>query len=254
MRNIKLIYQYDGTDFFGFQRQNNFRTIQGELEKIIRLFTKEEINLVSAGRTDRGVHAMMQVSNFLTNSPIPTEKMVIILNNALPIDISIIAIEEVALNFSSRFSAKERSYKYFLTWEKSPFSNRFATYLQQPIILEKFLKILKVLEGKHDFKNFRLADCTSKHQVREIFFIQGIQYNKNTICIEIQGNAFLKSQIRIIIGTALEIYFDRQPSDFFLKMLTDYSKEYAKFVSPPNGLFLSEITYYENLNYSKIHD
>lgn len=254
MRNIKLTYQYDGTDFFGFQRQNNFRTIQGELEKIIRLFTKEEINLVSAGRTDRGVHAMMQVSNFFTNSPIPTEKMFIILNNALPIDISIISIEEVSINFSSRFSAKERSYKYFLTWERSPFNNRFATYIQQPIILEKFLAILKVLEGKHDFKNFKLADCTSKHQVREIFFIKGIQHDKSTIYIEIQGNAFLKSQIRIIIGTALEIYFGRQPSDFFLKMLTDHSKEYAKFVAPSNGLFLSKITYYENLNYSKTYN
>lgn len=250
MRNIKLVYKYDGTDFYGFQRQNSFRTVQGELEKILSKFTKESITLISAGRTDRGVHALMQVSNFSTSSTIPCDKLLKALNKAVPVDISITSVEEVPEIFCSRFSAKERSYKYFLTFQKDPFSNRFATYTKDKIILEKFLNILQTLQGKHDFKNFKLSDCTSKHQVREIYSITGVQIDENNIMIEIKGNAFLKSQIRIIIGTALEIYLGKKPENYFHLMLTDLSKEFLKVVAPPNGLFLSEITYYDSLNYS----
>lgn len=251
MRNIKLVFKYDGTDFYGFQRQISARTVQGELEKILLKIMKEDITMISAGRTDRGVHASMQVSNFFTNCPIPTDKILLALSNALPQDISILSVEEVPSNFSARFSAKERSYKYFLTFTKDPFTNRFATYTPEKIDLEKFLKILKPLEGVHNFKNFKLADCASKHQNREIYLISGKQIDSNNIVIEIKGNAFLKSQIRIIIGLALEIYLNRKPQDYFKKMLTDFSMEYVKVVAPPNGLFLSDITYFENLNYSK---
>lgn len=250
MRNIKLVYKYDGTDFFGFQRQTSARTIQGEIEKVLFTITKENINLTSAGRTDRGVHAFMQVSNFFTNCPIPTNKLLLTLNNALPLDISITSVEEVNPNFSSRFSAKERSYKYFLTLKKDPFSNRFATYTKEYIDLNKFLEVLEPLKGAHDFKNFKLADCSSKHQNREIYSITGEQLNEYNIVIEIKGNAFLKSQIRIIIGTALDIYLGKKPKDYFHQMLTDFSKDFLKTVAPPNGLFLSDIQYYENINYS----
>lgn len=251
MRNIKITFQYDGTDFFGFQRQSSARTIQGELEKLLSLFTKEEVTLVSAGRTDRGVHALMQVSNFFTNSTIPADKLTFVLNNSLPSDIFILSCEDVADNFSARFSAKERSYKYYLTWKKSPFSNRFATFIKSPIELSRFVSILRALEGEHNFKNFKLADCSSQHQIRKIYSISGEQVSEDSICITIKGNAFLKSQIRIIIGTALDIYSGKMPENYFLQMLNDHSKDYVKVVAPPQGLFLSEITYFENLNYSK---
>lgn len=251
MRNIKLTFQYDGTDFLGFQKQRIGRTIQGELEKSLSIILKESISIVSAGRTDRGVHAMMQVSNFFTKSLIPTEKLILALNNILPPDIFITDSCDVPVSFSARFSAKERVYKYYLTWKQSPFSNRYATLVKNRINLNKFLSILKPLEGEHNFKNFKLADCTSKHQIREIYSITGEQHDFETICITVRGNAFLKSQIRIIIGTALDIYFEKKSSNYFIMMLTDYKTEFLKVVAPPNGLFLSEIQYFENINYSK---
>ncbi|MGL4687573.1 MAG: tRNA pseudouridine(38-40) synthase TruA, partial [Fusobacteriaceae bacterium] len=182
MRHIKLKYTYDGTDFLGFQRQPNSRTVQGELEKLLSKYMKESINLISSGRTDRGVHAFMQVSNFSTTSTIPVEKIKLILNSSLPIDISITAVEEVDIHFNSRFSAKERTYKYFLTHEKSPFKNRFATYTSLQLDLEAFLLILQPLVGKHDFRNFRLADSKHVNQVREIYSIVG-NYEDGNICI-----------------------------------------------------------------------
>ncbi len=243
MRNIKLIYTYDGTDFLGFQRQPNSRTVQGEIEKLLYKYMKEPINLISSGRTDRGVHAFMQVSNFLTSSTIPVKKIQFILNNSLPIDISITAAEEVDSNFNSRFSAKERTYKYFLTHEKSPFKNRFATYTHLKLDLESFVLILQPLVGEHDFRNFRLADCASKNQIRKIYSITGSYQDETSICIEIKGSSFLKSQIRIIIGTALEIYSGRKPKNYFQTLLTDFTCEYPKIVADPNGLFLSNIIY-----------
>ncbi|MGL4254376.1 MAG: tRNA pseudouridine(38-40) synthase TruA [Fusobacteriaceae bacterium] len=243
MRNIKFTYMYDGTDFLGFQRQPKGRTVQGILENILFKITKEKINLVSSGRTDKGVHAHMQVSNFLTQSPIPVEKLIKAMNNMLPQDISIQSCKEVEIDFNARFSAKGRVYRYYLTTLRSPFGNRFATYLDDEIDLPRFLSILEILVGRHDFRNFRLADCASKNQVRDIYYIYGEFIDSKNFFIEIKGNAFLKSQIRIIIGTALEIYHGKKPENYFKTLLTDFTKNYAKIVAPPNGLTLFQIKY-----------
>lgn len=243
MKNIKLTYMYDGTDFYGFQKQPEKRTIQGEIERVLAFYIKDEINLISSGRTDSGVHASMQVSNFFTNSKMPIEKILYALNKHLPNDIYIKNIEEVPLDFNSRFSTKERVYEYFICFEKNPFKNRFSTFIPEKINLDEFLKILKILEGRHDFKNFKLSDCTSKHQVREIFSITGRIFDNSSLVIQIRGNAFLKSQIRIIIGIGLDIYFQKKSKDYFKRMLNEFDKDFQKTVAPPNGLFLSEIIY-----------
>lgn len=243
MRNIKFIYMYDGTDFLGFQRQPKGRTVQGVIEEILYKVTKEEVTITSSGRTDRGVHAHMQVSNFITHCPIPADRLLKAINNMLPQDISIQSCEEVELDFNARYSARERVYRYYLTTLRSPFENRFATYMGEKIELSRFLSILETLVGKHDFRNFRLSDCTSKHQVREIYSIHGEFSEANKFFIEIKGNGFLKSQIRIIMGTALEIYHGKKPIDYFKTLLSDFEKDYAKVVAPPNGLTLFNIKY-----------
>lgn len=243
MKNIKLIYMYDGTDFFGFQRQLKGRTVQGVIEEVLHKITKEEITITSSGRTDRGVHAHMQVSNFITNSSIPVDRLLKALNNMLPQDISIQSCEEVELNFNSRYNARERIYRYYLTTHRSPFENRFSTYVGENVNLSKFLSILNILIGRHDFRNFKLSDCTSKHQVREIYSIHGEFVDSSKFFIEIKGNGFLKSQIRIIIGTALEIYYGKKSIDYFKILLNDFTKDYPKIVAPPNGLTLFHIKY-----------
>ncbi|MGL4534663.1 MAG: tRNA pseudouridine(38-40) synthase TruA [Fusobacteriaceae bacterium] len=246
MKNIKLIYSYDGTDYFGFQKQPRTRTVQGELEKALKKLTKEEINLTSSGRTDRGVHANMQVSNFLTHSKIPPEKFCKILNKALPLDICIKSSGEEDLSFNSRFNAKKRVYRYYLTEERNPFKNRYETFIPFKVVLEDFLKIMEPLKGRHDFKNFRLADCSSKNQIREIFSIKGEYTSKNSFYIEIKGNSFLKSQIRMIIGTALAIYTENFPKNYFKELLKNPERIPVRLVADPNGLSLWEIIYEED--------
>lgn len=242
-RNIKLEYMYDGSDYFGFQRQLKQRTVQGELEKILKIITKEDINLISAGRTDRKVHANHQVSNFMTSSPIPADKIKYILNNSLPKDIYIFNVEDVPGNFNSRFSAKNREYVYLISWERNPFEARYCKYIREKIDREKFHKILSSFIGIKDFKNFRLSDCVSRVTIREIYSIDVEYFEKNKLKIIIKGSSFLKSQIRIMVGTALEIYNGNLSENYIEILLSDFSKEYRKILAEPEGLYLNKIEY-----------
>ena len=245
MRNIKISYSYDGNDFFGFQRQPEKRTVQGELEKVLNIILKENITMITSGRTDRGVHAKVQVSNFIINSniTIPLANLKRALNKLLPKDIDIFSIEEVPLNFNSRYHAKLRAYEYILTWEKNVFSRKYKTYIDKEIDIEKLLKILVPLKGKHDFNNFRIKDENNRTTLREIFDIKVYFIDNSTIGIYIEGSAFLKTQIRIIVGTALDIYFERKPKNYF-NLLLDEPKIQRKIeVAEASGLYLTKVEY-----------
>lgn len=245
MRNIKITYSYDGSDFFGFQRQPDKRTVQGEIEKVLKIILKSDINMVTAGRTDRGVHANVQVSNFYIDESItiPLKNFQRALNKLLPNDIDIYKIEEVNLDFNSRFQAKKRAYEYIITWKKDVFSRRYKTYVTKEIDCDKFLEILKPLIGEHDFNNFRLKDENNKTSIREIYKIETYLKDKNTMGIYIEGNAFLKTQIRIIVGTALDIYFGRKPENYIKLLLENPNEERKIEIAEPSGLYLTKVEY-----------
>lgn len=242
-RNIKLEFRYDGSRYFGFQRQPKQITVQGEIEKILRTVTKEEVNLISAGRTDRGVHANHQVSNFYTFSTIPVDKFKYLLSRVLPADIEILSVEDVEENFNARHDAKSREYLYIISWNRSPFKARYCKFVKEKIDAERLEKIFSDFIGIKDFQNFRLKDCASKITIREIYEIRVEYSGANEINIYIKGSAFLKSQIRIMVGTALEIYYENLSEDTIKKMLTDFTKEYKKNLVEPEGLYLNRIEY-----------
>lgn len=244
MKNIKIEYEYDGSEFMGFQRQPNLRTVQGELERCLKVIFKNDINLISAGRTDRGVHAKMQVSNFFSEINIPIIKLKDILNNILPKDITIKNITEVSNDFSARYSAKYRAYEYYITKKRSSFNSRYTTFYDIDFDIDRLNKIATQLKGRYDFKNFRLTDCTSKTTIREIYEANFSRIDDDTIKFYVKGNAFLKSQIRIFIGSIVAEYMGKKPEGYISKMLDNSSNiEYSKIVADPNGLFLAEIGY-----------
>lgn len=243
MRNIKITYRYDGSMFYGFQRQPEKRTVQGEIEKILNIVLKTEIDMISSGRTDRGVHALVQVSNFYTESNIPIERLRYVLKRGLPMDIELLDIEEVQENFNSRFDAKSRGYRYIISWEKNPFKSRYETYVNRKIEIDRFLEILQPLVGIHDFNNFRLSDCGSKTSIREIYSIDIERIDEFRIAIDILGSSFLKSQIRIIVGTALDIYFGIRDKEYLKEMLENPNKKFVRKVAEPYGLYLSNVNY-----------
>lgn len=243
MRNIKITYRYDGSMFYGFQRQPEKRTVQGEIEKLLNVVLKTNIDMISSGRTDRGVHALIQVSNFHTDSTIPLEKLKYVLNRGLPLDIELLDIEEVEEEFNSRFDAKSRGYRYILSWERDPFKSRYETYINREIDSKRFASVMEPLIGIHDFNNFRLSDCGSKTSVREIYSIDVKKLDSSRIAIDILGSSFLKSQIRIIIGTALDVYFGVRDESYLREMLENPNKKFIRKVAEPNGLYLSKVNY-----------
>lgn len=245
MRNIKISYSYDGSDFYGFQRQPEKRTVQGEIERVLNIILKKNVNLTTAGRTDRGVHARVQVSNFVIDKSltIPLENLKRAMNKLLPLDIDIFHICEENINFNARYMPKVRAYEYIITWKKDVFSRRYKTYIRKPINPQKFKEILLVLEGKHDFNNFRIKDENNRTTIREIYKIDVYYKNENEIGIYIEGSAFLKTQVRIIVGTALDIYFERKPKNY-LKLLLDEPQVSRKIeIAEPCGLYLTKVEY-----------
>lgn len=242
MKNIKIRYRFDGSMFYGFQRQPGKRTVQGEIEKLLEIVLREKVNMISAGRTDRGVHALEQVSNFFTNSPIPVEKLKYALDKGLPLDIEILEVEEIYMEFNSRFMAKSRAYKYIMSWIRNPFESRYVTLVHEKIDKDRLFKILEPLVGINDFNNFRLSDCGSKTSIREIYNI-AVEEKENKLIVDIKGNSFLKSQIRIMIGTALNVYLGNCDKNYLRDMLENPNKDFIKKVADPYGLYLSEVNY-----------
>ncbi len=244
MKNIKLVFEYDGSNYYGYQRQLKERTVQGDLEKCLNKILNEKINLVSAGRTDRGVHAFEQVANFKIDTKIPLDKLKIIVNRAIPKTIKIKECVEENEEFHSRFSAKGRGYIYIMKKESecTVFDSNYVTPIKENIEVQKFLEILKPLEGKHNFESFRKTDDKYKNPERTIKKIDFYKKGENYYAY-IEADSFLKTMVRIIMGTALAVYFGEEKEDYLLDKLKNPNIKEKKIVALPNGLYLSKVLY-----------
>ena len=249
-RNVKIIYQYDGSKFLGFQRQkdNNVKTVQGEIEKVILKAFSQNINMISSGRTDKGVHAIEQVSNFLIDGNIPLEAIKRQINKSLKGEVKILNITEANENFNARFDAKNRTYLYILRTEEDipPFEANYITGLKKEVNVEKFQKIMDSFIGKHDFSSFMKKDKAYRNPVREIFYIKCFydkKWGKNQVNIEICGNGFLKTMVRIMIGSALAIYFGKEKEDYIIKNLENPNADNKKILASSEGLYLYKVNY-----------
>lgn len=244
MKNIKITYEYDGSKFHGFQKQLNSKTVQGSIEKTIKDYFDEDVNLLSSGRTDKGVHALGQVSNFRMEKDIKIDIIKRTINKKLSKEIKILDIEEVGEDFHSRFSAKNRTYLYIMKLKNdiSPFESEYVSPLENSVDAEELLKILIPLIGRHNFDSFRKKDKDNKDPEREIIKIEC--YNKeDKLHILIQGKAFLKTMVRIIIGSALAVYFEKREKDYMIKKLENPNGDDEKILAPSEGLYLYEVEY-----------
>ncbi len=248
MKNIKLTYRYDGTNFVGFQRQNKGRTVQGELEKALKYFLKEDITLTSSGRTDKGVHALMQVSNFKSETPIPAKSLKYMLNGRLPEDIYILESEEADLEFHSRHSAVRRSYIYVIKHKKdyNIYDRNYVTYVDYDVNVEKLQEILNPLIGIHDFESFRTTDCGADHATREIEEIR-VYKEGEKIVVYLKANAFVKSMVRIIMGSALAICKGIRDENYIKRRIEKPNPLDDKLTASPRGLYLNEVIYREKV-------
>ena len=247
MRNIKLILEYDGSDFHGWQIQKNARTVEGELTKALKEILGNFNSLVASGRTDAGVHALGQVVNFFTENPMDLNELKRALNAVLPDTISVLSACEVDKSFHSRFSAKKRTYRYVIYNRDipSPFWRKYAWQIVKPLDVEKAKEALKHLIGTHDFSAFRSSDCTAKTPIRTIYNIDVVK-SGHIIEIYITASSFLRRMVRKIIGLLFEILTHKNYEPTLMRETLWKRVPIVPFRSaPPYGLYLYSVEYDE---------
>lgn len=242
--NIKLVIEYDGTCYHGYQIQNNGNTVQAELEKALGRLVADDFILYCAGRTDTGVHAFGQVCNFKCEKlRVAFDRFGEALNGILPSDICIKQYSQVADDFHSRFSAKERIYKYviFNSKNRSALNCRYSWHLRKNLNVENMKKASETLIGTHDFKAFTVASFPDT-TVRNVYGID-IDKSENFVNIEIRANAFTRSMVRNIVGTLAEIGMGKRSIEEMQIILNSKDRSKAGICAPAKGLFLMGIKY-----------
>ena len=244
MRNIKLIIEYNGKGFNGWQKQPNKLNIQGEIERAIGELTNEEINLIASGRTDAGVHSFGQTANFYTNSKIPIEKFAIAINSKLKKTIVIKSAEEVDEKFHSRYSVHNKRYRYIInnSEQGTAIYKDLEYHMSVKLNVDKMKEAIKYFEGKHDFSAFKSSGTSSKSSVREIYKAEIIDKDEK-IYIELTGNGFLYNMVRIIAGTLVDVGLGKIEPEDIPKIIESKKRENAGKTLPPHGLYLMEVNY-----------
>lgn len=244
MRNIKLIIEYDGKKFGGWQKQPNKLNIQGEIEKAIEEITGENVELNASGRTDAGVHSLGQTANFKTNSKIDISKIAIAINSKLKQSIRIIRAEEVDEKFHARYSCKGKKYRYVINNSKygSAIYRDLEYHIPIKLNVEDMKKSIKYFEGEHDFKGFKASGTSSKSSVRTIYSAQVIEDGERII-IELEGNGFLYNMVRIISGTIVDVGLGKIKPEEIPEIIESKDRKKAGKTLPPQGLYLVEVYY-----------
>ena len=242
MSNYKLTIQYDGTNYAGWQIQENALTVQQKITDVIRILLKEEINLIGSGRTDSGVHAFGQVANFRSKSDIDIYRFKHSINSILPHDISILDISRVDDNFHSRFDAKKRTYFYLLSLKKSPFYKEFSWFYHDEINILKLNDLSGVLTGEHDFTSFSKKNTEIENKTCIIYSIRW-RKSGDLVFFLIEANRYLHGMVRTIVGTLLKLVKEENCKDKILEIIELKNREAAGEAAPAQGLFLYKVKY-----------
>ncbi|PIE98474.1 MAG: tRNA pseudouridine(38-40) synthase TruA [Treponema sp.] len=249
-RNILLTVSYDGTNFHGWQKQTKqgvetFRSVQGEIEKALHKIHKHHVELFGSGRTDSGVHAIGQAANFFTDiKNIPVNNFIPALNSSLPKDIRITDVIEVSNDFNARFSAKSRTYRYFINCKKYPPAHEltYSWNIRYQPDIKKLNRMANYLKGELDCTTFSAAGDMSKSKSR--YLHKAVFFFENELLVfEIQANAFLWKMVRSITGTILDLEKKNASSNEFKKALDSRNRRMAGVTAPANGLFLWKIEF-----------
>jgi tRNA pseudouridine38-40 synthase len=254
VRKIKLIIAFDGTVFAGWQRQTKAVTVQGEIEKKLKVMTSEEVLLHGAGRTDAGVHSLAMPAHFVTEATIPAAAFKRGLNSLLPNSIRILSVEDVPDSFHARIGAHVKIYRYYFTTAEVclPTRRLYCTHVPAMRSIKQIEQCLPFLKGVHDFSSFEAVgsrDLTREEgrgAVREIFSatVNCLDENNAEWYIDICGDGFLRKMVRNIVGTLFEVGYGRMTVNDFLTVLNARDRNIAGPTAPACGLFLKKV-YYE---------
>lgn len=242
MNNYKLIIQYDGTNYAGWQVQNNAMSVQQKLIDSIAVILKERVNLVGAGRTDTGVHALGQTANFRTEMMLDLYKFSYQLNSILPKDISITGITEAPIEFHSRFDAKKRSYMYFISKFKSPFYNKYTYRYKGLINISRLNKLSQCFLGVHNFTSFSKKNSDTLNKVCNIYNAWWKE-TRGMVIFYIEADRFLHGMVRTVTGTLLNTAKEGLSEEHIQSLFEANDRSQAAESVPGNGLFLYKVKY-----------
>jgi tRNA pseudouridine38-40 synthase len=244
LRRIKLILEYNGARYHGWQVQPDTVTIQGTVEASLTRITANPVRLHGAGRTDAGVHALAQVVHFDTPSTLSLDALQRGLNRLLPDDIVVRQATEVTLDFHAQYAAKQKTYAYIVYNHplRSAFQAPYAWHVRKPLDVAAMREAARVLLGQHDFSAFRASSCTARSPVRCLERL-AVKQRAEQIFFVLRANGFLQHMVRNIVGTLVVIGQGKMAPHHMHDILQARQRQLAGPTAPPHGLFLLRVQY-----------
>jgi tRNA pseudouridine38-40 synthase len=248
--NFRLLIQYDGTNFHGWQIQSELRTVQGELTRVLTLLEGREMDVHGSGRTDAGVHAEGQVASVHLIREIEPEKLRNAINGNLAADVRVLSVDIVPDDFHARYAAKSKTYRYRLVHGRvqSPFWTRYAHQESRPLDLERMRSVAKMFIGEHDWTAFSAADSDSESRVRNVSQLEiTSRYDERGHCdlieFTVSANGFLRYMVRSIVGTLLAVGRGEIDESTVQRAIAEGERSLAGATAPPHGLTLVKVEY-----------
>lgn len=244
MKNHRLLIQYDGTRYYGWQRQPGQDTVQGRLETVLSRMCGHEVEVIGAGRTDGGVHAEGMTANARLDTELQPEEIRDYMNRYLPDDIAVLEVREASPRFHARYNAIGKTYRYtcFDGEVKPVFDRKYYARLEEKPDVERMQRAAELLKGEHDFRNFCVNPRMKKSTVRRVDRIE-IQREGGYIRFVIHGTGFLQNMVRIMVGTLLEVGYGRMTEEQVKAALENPDRQKAGPTAPAQGLCLMSVDY-----------
>lgn len=242
MRNIKVVLEYDGTDFVGWQWQPQGRTVQGAFQDSLGKLIQETPKIIAAGRTDAGVHALGQVVNFQSATKLRAEQIKLGLNSYLPDDIRVLEVSDVSGRFHARYDAVRRVYRYAVSKKPLAIGRQYAWYCKYVLDTDKMRMASVFLIGSHVFRSFSKLIEGEPHYLCDVESAQWVD-SDDKLVFEICANRFLHNMVRMIVGTLIEVGRGKYSPEYLRFLLDAKEAKGVNFVAPPQGLFLVKVHY-----------
>ncbi len=244
-KNFKIIIEYDGSGFFGWQKQNNKITIQQEIETVLSKILNQKIKIQGSGRTDAGVHAFGQVASFLAVTSINPLQLKKAVNSLIKLPIVIKECTIVDDKFHARYNAISKEYHYFILNQEDPcaIKREYQWHIRHPLDIQIMNQCCFIITGLLDFKSFENKGSKRSSSIREVYFAKINAIENNRLIFKICANGFLRYMVRNLIGTIVLAGMNKITHDKFKKIILAKDRSKAGPAAPPHGLFLKKVAY-----------
>lgn len=242
MARYKILVEFDGTSFNGWQRQREGSTVEGEIEAALEQVLRQPVDIIGQGRTDSGVHAEGQTAHFDFPGPLDQDRLLFALLGVLPRDISVWDIEEVAGDFHARFDARVRRYRYQITTRRAPLIDHMAEMILEDLDIEAMNMCAEMIKGTHNFESFTRADNENPNAECEVLLSE-LQVNQHLITYHIAANRFVRHMVRRLAGTMIKVGQGKRTVGEFADLLHKPDKNKSGHGASAKGLILEKVEY-----------